>query len=81
MLRTVYTPTSNLVSLTIPDIYVGSKLEITVSPQYSKKQKRILLEQSLAAGSKATYESSREVLHEFEQIDNYNIKSFVENMV
>ena len=32
MLRTIYTPNSNLVSFSIPDKYIGTELEITVFP-------------------------------------------------
>ena len=32
MLRTVYTPNSNLISLPIPDRYIGTELEIIVFP-------------------------------------------------
>ena len=32
MLRTVYTPNSNYVNLSIPDRYVGTELEILVFP-------------------------------------------------
>ena len=32
MLRTIYTPDSNLVSFSIPDKYIGTELEITVFP-------------------------------------------------
>ena len=32
MLRTVYTPNSNLISLPIPDRYIGIELEIIVFP-------------------------------------------------
>jgi hypothetical protein len=32
MLRTIYTPDSNFVSISIPDKYIGSELEITVLP-------------------------------------------------
>ena len=32
MLRTVYKPDSNVLSVSIPDIYVGSELEILVFP-------------------------------------------------
>jgi len=32
MLRTIYTPNSNFVSIPIPDKYIGTELEITVFP-------------------------------------------------
>ena len=32
MIRTTYTPDSNNINVSIPDRYVGIKLEITVSP-------------------------------------------------
>ena len=46
MLRTVYTPDSNLISVPIPDRYIGSKLEISIFPLEatleSKKKSRTL---------------------------------------
>ena len=32
MLRTVYTPVSNRINVPIPDMYIGTKLEILVFP-------------------------------------------------
>ena len=32
MLRTVYTPSSNLITLPIPDKYIGAELEIMILP-------------------------------------------------
>jgi hypothetical protein len=32
MLRTVYTPSSNTINVSIPDKYIGTKLEILVFP-------------------------------------------------
>ncbi|MCL2028678.1 MAG: hypothetical protein FWG79_09390 [Bacteroidales bacterium] len=34
MLRTVYRPDSNLISVPIPDRYIGTELEILVFPTY-----------------------------------------------
>jgi hypothetical protein len=64
MIRTIYTPKSNLVSFPIPEKYIGTELEIMIFPRKEiseiKSEKKIIDDVDLSFGAWADMEKSTE---------------------